>query len=106
MCDSFGAKGQGKTTALWGSPALGPEEAIIPRTIGEVFAAIDRVRDKDDQVGVAVSFLRVSATGETLNDCFVEDVEASGLGLRMREVCLYSINSNTESSHSFEILSH
>lgn len=78
--------GQGKTTALWGSPALSPDEAIIPRTLSELFTAIDRVREKDDQVGVAMSFLRVSANGEMLNDCLVEDVEASGLGLRMREV--------------------
>lgn len=88
---SFGAKGQGKTTALWGSAALGPEHAIIPRTIGELFAAIERVKDKDDQVGVAVSFLRVSATGEMLNDCLVEDIEASGLGLRLREVPLQHV---------------
>jgi hypothetical protein len=75
---------------MWGSPGLSPEHAIIPRTIAELFTAIDNVRGKDDEVGVALSFLRVSANGEMVNDCLVEDVEASGLNLRIREVSVRS----------------
>ena len=33
---SFGPMGTGKTTALWGSPHLGPEQALVPRACAEV----------------------------------------------------------------------
>jgi len=61
---SFGGQGQGKTTALWGSPALGPEEAIVPRFCADLFSILESCKEGGGgEVVVAVSFLRVSGAG-------------------------------------------
>ena len=83
---SFGGVGNGKTTAMWGSPnSLEPENAIVPTACGELFALVDAASEPGDEVLVAASFLRVSAIAECQDDCLNPDLATSGLGLRLRE---------------------
>ena len=51
-----------------------------------------------EKVIITVSFLRVATLSEALNDTLVPDVEASGLGLRLRE---NKVGDRSHSSQSY-----
>ena len=83
---SFGGVGNGKTTAMWGSPnSLEPENAIVPTACGELFARGRGVRAGGRGAGRGLPSCGSPPSPSARTTASNPDLATSGLGLRLRE---------------------